>query len=476
MTAFKQKLPTIRLAAALSAALLLGGCAVGPDYLRPSFLFPEQDKEVVAEARAEVPINPEWWTLFGDAALNNLEQQAIEANQDLQAAIARLEAAEAAAREAGADYLPAVSLGVNSSRAQSSGETFTGKKIGGQATYNNTRAALSLNYELDLWGRVRRSNEAARSEALASRFGRDSVRLTLTGQVANEYLTLRSLDAQLEVTQDTLASREKSLKIVNARLEAGSTSPLEQAQAESARAAAQAQWNQLHRLRALSESQLGLLTGQPGMKIAAANLDALPLPPTPPIGLHSSLLEARPDVRQAEEKLVAANARIGVAKAAYFPTIGLTGLYGGESMALSNLFKGNANIWSAALGITAPIFDAGRIGARVDQATAVQKEALANYRKTVQSAFKEVNDSLVGIREYDEEESANRAQVTAARRALELAQMRYEAGYSGFMDVLDAQRTTNSAQLQYLVSRRNRLGVAVDLFKALGGGWQAGAN
>lgn len=478
MPAYKQKLPAIRLAAVLSAGLLLGGCAVGPDYLRPTFLFPEQAKEspAAAEMPGEAAINPQWWTLFGDAALDNLEQQAIEANQDLQAAIARLEAAEAAAREAGADYLPSLSLAANSSRAQSSGETFNGKKIGGQATYNNTRTALSLNYELDLWGRIRRNNEAARAEALASRFGRDTVRLTLTGQVASEYLTLRNLDAQLEVTRETLASRQKSLQIVNARLEAGATSPLEQSQAESALAAAQAQWNQLHRQRALSESQLGLLTGQLGLKISAASLEALPLPPSPPIGLHSSLLEARPDIRQSEEKLIAANARIGVAKAAYFPSISLTGLYGGESMALSSLFNSNATIWSAALGLSMPIFDAGRTGARVDQATASQKEALANYRKTVQTAFKEVNDALVGIKEYDEEESANRAQVTAARRAQELAQARYEAGYSGFMDVLDAQRTTNSAQLQYLTSRRNRLAVAVDLFKALGGGWQAAGN
>lgn len=476
MPAFKKNLPAIRLAVSLSAALSLAGCAVGPDYLRPSFLFPEQAKEAVPEARAEVPINPQWWTLFGDSTLDKLEQQAVDANQDLQAAVARLEGAEAAAREAGADYLPSISLDANSSRSQSSGETFNGKRVGGQTTYNNTRVAASLSYELDLWGRVRRSNEAARADVLASRFGRDTVRLTLAGQVASEYLSLRNLDAQLEVTQQTLDSRQKSLKIVNARLEAGATSPLEQSQAESAVAAAQAQWSQLHRQRALSESQLGLLTGQPGLKIAAANLEALPLPPSPPIGLHSSLLEARPDIRQSEEKLIAANARIGVAKAAYFPSIGLTGLYGGESMALASLFNGSATIWSAALGLSMPIFDAGRTGARVDQATALQKEALANYRKTVQTAFKEVNDALVSIREYDAEESANRAQVKAAQRAQELAQTRYEAGYSGFMDVLDAQRTSNSAQLQYLSSRRNRLAAAVDLFKALGGGWQTTAN
>jgi outer membrane protein, multidrug efflux system len=473
MSAFKKKLPAIRLAVALSASLLLGGCAVGPDYLRPSFWFPEPTKENIAVAQAEAPINPQWWTLFGDAALNNLEEQAMEANQDVQAAIARLEAAEAAAREAGADYLPNVSLGANSSRNQVSGKTFSGQSTG-NATYNDTRVAASLSYEVDLWGRIRRSNEAARAEALASRFGRDTVRLTLAGLVANEYLNLRSLDGQLDVTGQTLESRQQALKIVQARLNAGTASGLDQAQAESELNGAQAQWSELRRQRALSESQIGLLCGQPGLKISATGLDKLPLPPTPPAGLPSTLLEARPDIRQAEEKLIAANARIGVAKAAYYPTISLTGLLGSESMALSNLFSSGAGIWSAAIGLSMPIFDAGRTGARVDQATAAQKESLANYRKAVQTAFKEVNDAIIGLREYSEQEAAYSAQVGASQRALDLAQKRYESGYSGYMDLLDAQRTLNSAQLQYLASRRSRLGAAVDLFKALGGGWVAG--
>jgi len=210
------------------------------------------------------------------------------------------------------------------------------------------------------------------------------------------------------------------------------------------------------------------------MKIRATGLDQLPLPPTPPAGLPSALLEARPDIRQAEEKLIAANARIGVAKAAYYPTISLTGALGSESMALSNLFSGGAGIWSAALGLAMPIFDAGRTGARVDQATAAQQETLANYRKTVQTAFKEVNDAIVGLHAYSDEEAAYSDQVGASQKALDLAQKRYEAGYSGYMDLLDAQRTLNSAQLQYLASRKSRLAAAVDLFKALGGGWVAG--
>lgn len=462
-----------RLATALTATLLLAGCAVGPDYQRPAMPLPEQHKESAAMAPSVAPVNPAWWTLFGDAALNALVEQALTANQDLQAAMARLAAAEAAAREAGADALPNIGLAVSSGRSQSSGETFNGRKIG-TATYNTHRAAMSLNYEIDLWGRVRRSSEAARAEALASRFGRDSLRLMLIGQLVNEYLNLRSLDGQIEVTGQILASRQESLQIVQARLDAGTASGLELAQAESALHAAQAQWSQLQRLRALAENQLGLLTGQPGLTVMATGVDRLPLPPVPPAGLPSALLEARPDVRQAEEKLVGANARIGVARAAYFPSISLTGLYGSESMALSNLFTGNAGIWSAALGLALPIFDAGRTGARLDQATASQQESLANYRKTVQTAFKEVNDALAGLRDYAAEEKAQAAQAAAAQRAVELAQARYASGYAGYLDLLDAQRTLNNARLQYLSSRRNHLGAAVDLFKALGGGWRPG--
>ena len=460
----------IRPILALTVAAALAGCAVGPDYIRPASTLPESAQDV---ATAEAPVNPTWWTLFGDADLNALVEQTLAANQDLQAAIARLEAAEAAAREAGADYLPRIGLEASTGRNKSSGETFNGKKIGG-ATYNSNRVAATLSYEVDLWGRIRRNNEAVRADTLASRFGRDSLRLTLVGQVANEYLNLRSLDAQIDVTTQTLESRKQAFKIVQARVNGGTASGLEQAQAESALNGAQAQWSELNRQRALSESQIALISGQPGMKIKATGLDQLPLPPTPPAGLPSALLEARPDVRQAEEKLVAANARIGVAKAAYYPTISLTGALGSESMALSNLFSGGAGIWSAALGLAMPIFDAGRTGARVDQATAAQKETLANYRKTVQTAFKEVNDAIVGLHAYSDEEAAYSAQVGASQKALDLAQKRYEAGYSGYMDLLDAQRTLNSAQLQYLASRKSRLGAAVDLFKAMGGGWVAG--
>lgn len=463
-----------RLALAVGTALLLSGCAVGPDFLRPQSSLPEQYSEVPAasaKAEAAAPVNPEWWKLFEDATLDALIAQALVNNQDLQAAIARLEAADAAAREAGADRFPAVNLNGSSIRSRSSGETANGQRMGAM-TSTTRHAALGINYELDLWGRIRRSTEAARAQALASQFSRDAVRLSLTGQIADEYLALRSLDAQLQATQETLDSRQQSLKIVQARLDAGAASAVELSQAQGALSAAQAQWNQLRRQRGISENQLGLLTGTPGLKVRVGDFRKLPLPPLPPVGLPSSLLEARPDVRQAEEQLVAANARIGVAKAAFFPSISLTGLLGSESAALSNLFTSNAAIWSFGASLAMPIFDAGRTGARVDQASAQQKEAVANYQKTLQTAFKEVSDALLSLKEYNEEEIALATQVDASEQSLKLAQARYEAGYTGYLEVLDSQRSLNNAQLLYLAGRKNRLSAAVDLFKALGGGWQ----
>jgi multidrug efflux system outer membrane protein len=473
----KKPLFSARLALTLGLPLVFSGCAVGPDFQRPESALPEQyplqDTALAArEAPAVNPaVNPEWWSLFQDAELNRLIGLALENNQDLQAAIARMEAAEAAAREAGADYFPSVDLQGASTRTRTSGDTASGRQMG-STTSTNRRVALGIGYELDLWGRIRRQNEAARAEALAGAFARDAVRLALTSQLAAEYLTLRVLDAELETTAETLQTREQTLKIVQSRKEAGVSSALDLAQAQGAHAAARAQWSQLRRQRGVSENLLGLITGQPDLQIAAGRLD-LPLPPLPPAGLPSNLLEARPDVREAEERLVAANARIGVAKSAYFPSISLTGYRGSESADIANLFGAHsATIWSYGAALAMPIFNAGRTGARVDQATAAQQEALANYRKTVQNAFREVKDALVALRELTEEEEALSAQVEAAREAQRLSQTRYEAGYAGFLEVLDSQRTLNAAQLQEQTARRNHLAASIDLFRALGGGWR----
>jgi multidrug efflux system outer membrane protein len=449
----------------------LAGCnALGPDYKRPDMNLPGAYSEA-AKAEASAPVEREWWKLFKDPVLDDLVAKSLGQNFDLQAAVARVEEAEAAMREAGAALTPSVDLDAGAKRMRSS--TVTGMPMPKYRSSHNL--GLSTAFELDFWGRLRRTKEAARAQALASHHARDTVELTLAGMVANNYLALRAYDAELAVSRESLASREATLKIVQSRVDAGLASPLDLRQAEGALAAVQAQLASLRQQRAVTEHQLALLVGTPDLRLAAADLRQLPLPPVPPAGLPSSLLEARPDLRQAEEELVANNARIGVAKAAMYPTISLTGGLGAESRQLSDLFSGGARTWNLGLGLLLPIFDAGANEARVDQATARQKQALASWQKAIQTAFKEVNDALVGLRENAEAETAQDARVAAAEQVLKLAQTRYEAGYSGYLEVLDAQRTVNDARLSHIVTRQSRLAATVDLFKALGGGWKEGA-
>ena len=453
--------------------LALAGCApLGPDYARPASSLPGAYTEAAA-APEQARVEAEWWKLFNDPVLDNLVDQALGRNFDLQAAVARVEEAEAVLRQVDATLLPSVDLDGGASRSRSS--TRTAVYNSAMPAYRNSYSlGLSTAFELDFWGRLRRNQEAARALALASRHARDTVRLSLAGMVANTYLALRAYDAELTVARETLASREASLGIVTSRVEAGLASPIDQRQAEGALAASRAQVTSLRQLRAVTEHQLALLVGTPELRVTAGDLRHLPLPPTPPAGLPSSLLESRPDLRQAEEELVANNARIGVAKAALYPTISLTGGLGSESQDLSDLFSSGSGVWNLGLGLVLPIFDAGAGEARVDQATARQKQALAAYQKTVQTAFKEVNDALVGLREHAEGEDAQAARVAAEEQVLKLAEIRYQAGYSGYLEVLDAQRTLYVARLGHVATRQSRLAAAVDLFKALGGGWREG--
>ena len=460
----------------LALAVLLSGCAVGPDYLRPANWLPAAFKEAptaVAEAKAENPaIDNRWWTLFNDSTLNELVDQALLGNADLRSAIARVEQADAAAREAGASLFPNVDAQAAGSNTHLSEKTATWS-VNSPEVLRARSAGLSLSYELDVWGRVRRSNEAARASLLASQYGRDSIRLSVAGLVAANYLNLRALDAQLAITAESLSSREESAKLVKTRVDAGLVSPLDQYQADGALAALQAQQAELRRSRALLAHQLALLTGKPDLEIAAGQLSAIPLPPQPPAGLPADLIEARPDVRQAEQQLIAANANIGVAKAAYYPKFSLTGVLGSESKTLSDLFSSGAGTWSAGLSLLMPIFDFGKTGARVDQAKALNQQSLIAWQKTLETAYKEVRDALVSLNELGTAESAQENRAANARKALDLARLRYDAGYSGYLEVLDAQRSANEAQLAAVATRQARLNAAVELFKALGGGWRA---
>lgn len=455
---------------ALACAALLSGCMVGPDYVRPSVDLPAQYGATDTAAPAAVARG--WWKQFNDDTLNALVDQALADNSDVQRAAARIEQADALLREAGAALFPDVGLEAGASRSRISG---VGAPIpaGAPLYRKNFQTAIATSFELDFWGKLRRASEAARAQALGTRYAKDTVELTLVSQVTGNYLNLRALDAQLALSRDTLATRRENADILRTRVARGLTNELELQQALGAQAQIEAQIADLSRSRALVENQLALLTGRLGQQIAPGDLRSLPLPPLPPAGLPSSLLDARPDVRQAESELASANALIGVAKAALYPSISLTGNYGSQSRELSDLFSGPSNIWSLGLSLDLPLFDGGRRSARVDQASAQQKQALAGYVSAIRNAFTDVRDALVSAEQYALSVEALQKQADAAARSLQLAQKRYDAGYSRYLEVLDAQRTANEASLALVRSRQGQLAEVVNLYAALGGGWAA---
>jgi multidrug efflux system outer membrane protein len=297
------------------------------------------------------------------------------------------------------------------------------------------------------------------------------VTLTLSGLTAQTYFALRSFDAQITVTHETIATRRESLDYVRARARGGIASELEVVQAEGALADITIQLKELQRQRALFEHQLATFTGRLDLTLAGGDIRTLPAPALPPAGLPSALLERRPDVQQAEQLLVSANAQIGVAKAAMFPTFVLTGFAGGESTSLSNALNSGSSIWSLGLGVTMPLLDWGRYRGLTDAAIARQHQAAAIYQQSVQTAFREVADALSTVRLSSSAEQDYQASVDAARRALRLSRMRYDAGYSPYLEVLDAQRQANLSEIAALRNRQALLSATVDLMKSLGGGW-----
>ena len=462
----------IRLSVALPALSLVACQMVGPDYFRPKQTLPASYQESQASDAAEAMIN-QWWTLYNDEVLNDLISKASKNNTDLKIAVARIEEADGYMREVGAALFPQVNVDSSASRFKVTELGATPLFNGMSPTRSNYNVKLSTTFELDFWGKLRRAQESAKAQALASRFAKDTVDLSLKSLVTGDYLLLRSLEAQIELSKASMKSREDSLALTQRRLEGGVSSALDVHQAEVAYNNLKAQLADLTRQRAIIEHQLAVLAGDLDLKIAAGDIQSLPIPPVPPVGLPSTLLEARPDVRQAEQNLIAANAKIGVAKAALFPTISLTAGLGGESKDLGDVLKSAARIWNGGLSLNLPVFDSGRLSSRVDQASAEKKQLLASYERAVQNAFTEVNDALVNVRQNTEREAALNASQSSASKALEIANNRYKSGYTGYLEVLDAQRVFNDASLAYVQSRQARLTSTVELFKALGGGWVA---
>lgn len=447
----------------------LTGCkALGLDYKRAESNLPATFSETASAENTELK---EWWKHYQDEKLNELVALSLKNNTNIALAVARIEEADASMREVGASLFPTVDFSADAKRSKVT-------ELGAFPTFgspirNNYSFGLSTSYELDFWGKIRRAKESAAANALATRNAKETVELSLIGLVASNYLQLRGLDAQIAVILDNQKSRKEALALNQRRMAGGVASALEVSQAEVSVSNLEAQLIELTRLRALSLHQLAVLTGVLDLQLETGDLRVLPVPPTPPAGLPSALLENRPDIRQAEQNLIAENAKIGIAKAEMYPTISLTGIFGGESLELGDILKTGARIWTFGLGLDLPIFDSGKRESRLEQATVRQKQALAQYQTAIQNAFREVNDALITRRLNTEREQALLQSETSAKKALTVAENRYKSGYSAYLEVLDAQRVHNDASLAVVQAKQATFLATVELFKVLGGDWRA---
>jgi multidrug efflux system outer membrane protein len=446
--------------------LLLGGCTIGPDYVRPELQTPPAWRVDYESAAAAADVA--WWEGFDDPALGALVDTALRENLDLQIAAARVEQFLGALDTTRSEFFPQIDASASALRQQ---DTETGPLPGKSGPYSYYQGVLSATWEIDVWGRIRRATEAARAEVLASEEGRRAVLLSLVTNVANGYIVLRGLDRQLEISRETERAYAETLRLFELRHRYGTVSRVELSQIQSQYETAAQEIPRLEALVRQQENLLSLLLGRhPGPIPRGRTIDDLAGPPIP-AGLPSALLERRPDVAEAEQVLVAANARIGVARSLYFPRIALTGLYGTASTDFGDLFESPSEIWSLGGDALAPIFTFGAISGQVKQAEAIQKQALFQYEQTILSALREVEDALVGTTKGREQLASQQRQVQALSDYARLARLQYEAGTADYLKVLDADRSLFSGQLAAVRTQAGVLTSLVDVYKAMGGGW-----
>jgi multidrug efflux system outer membrane protein len=449
--------------------LAFGGCAVGPNYSRPASPMQTTWKETAATNNAPV-LPPEWWQIFSDAELNALEAQAVEANQDLKRAVARVTEARALARSAKADLYPRISASEGYTRSRASGNRQS--LPGQQLDTDDFNRGVDLNYELDIWGRVRRSIEASRADAAAVAADMSVVLLTLTSDVARNYHQLRALDAEKLVVEATIALRKDTVQLQETRYKAGLINEVDVTRARTEQANVEAELQGIIRGRAQIEHALAVLCGKPpgNFSVAASPLNGAP--PEIPTGLPSQLLQRRPDIAEAEQRLQGDSARIGVAKAAFFPTIKLTGMAGLASADLGTALNWPARLWSVGPSISFPLFEGGKNKANLKAAEARYEQSLASYRSTVLNAFREVEDSLSDLSTLATQAAAVNRALVSARDTAALANERYQQGLSNYLEVVDAQRAALQAERQESQLRGQRSISTILLAKALGGGWE----
>ena len=456
--------------------LVLGACAAGPDYERPELEVPE--KYIQPVQQGESFANTPWWELFEDPQLQELIRIALEENQDLGIAAARVEEFRAVLGVTRADQFPTVDITATGAQTEGSDNVFPGSVPGfGNDKVENYRLSADVFWELDLFGRLRRSTEAARAQLLATEEAQRSITISLVASVASSYMLLRDLDAQLEIARRTESTRTDSLGIIQARFDKGTVPKLDVNQAEIELAVASAAVAAAERAVTQTENALAVLLGRnPGAIPRGLALEQQTLPPGIPSGLPSELLQRRPDVLASEAELAAQTARIGIAQAARWPSLSLTGALGFESDDLSTLTDSGSDFWSAGLGIVQPLFNAGRNRSRVEAEEARTEQALLAYEQTVQRAFREVEDALVAVRTYRAEHEARRRQVAAARSAATLSRARYDGGVTSYLEVLDTERSLFNAELTESQTLRLYINAIIELYKALGGGWNPESN
>ena len=448
-------------------AFAISGCTVGPNYKRPDVDVPTAYRAAPANDTASPLGEAKWWAVFQDEELQNLIRVALQQNFDLRVAATRVLQAQAQLGITRADQFPTISGGaaLNTNR-QSATVLFHGfEEMTGQIS-------LSASWELDFWGKYRRATEAARANLLGSEWGRRAVVNTVISEVATAYFELRALDLQLEISKQTLTSREDSLKLEQALEQNGSTSLVDVRQSEQLVYTASETIPNIERQIQQDENLINTLLGRnPGPVDRGLKLTEQPHPPSIPPGLPSALLERRPDIQQAEAQLIAANAQIGVAKAAFYPDIALTGNSGYQTLALAKLFTGPSSFWTVGPTLTVPVFTAGKLRSNVKLTEAQQQQALLTYQQTIQQAFRDVSDSLIAYQKNREFREQQELLTASAEDSAKLAQIRYEAGVASYLEVLTNDTNFFAAQLNLATAQQNELTALVQIYNALGGGW-----
>jgi multidrug efflux system outer membrane protein len=447
-------------------SLLLSGCVVGPDYKKPAPVGPPDWGWKLAEP-SDQTVKNNWWRLFQDPVLNQLETLATVTNQQLKVAVARVDQARDLARVSASRFFPQLSLdpSVVSFHTELN-------HVPAELTATSYTVPLDLSYEVDLWGKIRRSFESAQAEAEAGVADYYNVLLTLHGDVAANYFQLRQLDAQIALLQQTLELRQKSVRILTERFQGGLAAELDVDRARTELAQTKTSMTETQRQRDVLQNALALLCGQPAATFQVAPAALNEVLPVIPVGLPSRLLERRPDVAEAERKMAAANARIGIAKAAFFPAISLTGDAGYSSFHVSSLLNWESQLFQIGPAATFPVLNGGRLKSELKAARAGYQAACASYQEQVLVAFKDVSDSLVDLNSYQQQVTSQTEAVTAADQAAALSRERYRQGLINYLDVLDAERTQLQAQSQLIQIQAWQFIATVHLVKALGGGFE----